>query len=70
MSRGDVVLGKSLRDFDSAQRANVAIEVSAFGNAVDVRTEQNRFKRIIAAGATADEIARGVDRSIEFRRSH
>ena len=70
MTRRHVVLGECLRDFDRAHRADVAVVVSAFRNAVDVRTEQHRFEAAVAAGATANDISGGVDRYVQLRRAH
>src|SRR5258707_11561112 len=72
MSRREVVLGECLRDFNCAQRTDHAVVVAAFGNAVDVRTKQNWSETVVvvAGRATADDVARRVDRDVELRALH
>ena len=70
VSRGEIVFGQGLRHLNRAQRANIAIVVAAFGNAVDVRTKQQRLETLVAAGAAADDVRGGIDRDVELRALH
>jgi len=64
--RDDVVLGEGLCDFDRAHRPDVAVVVAALRHRIDVRPEQQRLERRVAAGATADDVAGRVDRRSSF----
>src|SRR5207253_10924753 len=70
MARDTVVFGECLRDFDRAERAHVAVKVSALRHAVDVRAEKNRLQIVVATRAAADEIAGSINRSIKLRGTH
>src|SRR5947209_4770111 len=70
MARSELVLEERLRDLNCPKRADITVVIAAFGNAVDVRAEQNRLERIITPRTAADEIAGRIDRNIKFRRAH
>src|SRR5262245_25475770 len=72
MSRHDIVFGQRLCDFDGAQRSNIAVIISAFRDAVDVRAKKNWSKAvvIIRSGATADDVSCRIDLNIKLRRAH
>ena len=54
-------LVQRLRYFDRAEGADVAIVVSAFGNGVDMGTQDNGLESGVGAGSCADEVAGDVD---------
>src|SRR5262249_13907769 len=70
MARDDSVFSQRLCNFDCSKRTNVAVVISAFGHAVNVRAKKNRSQTAVALGTTAYQIAHGIDRHVELRVTH
>src|SRR5438270_2993028 len=70
MARDDVLFCECLRDFNRAERTDIAVIVSAFGNTVDVRAEENWLEIVIAAGPAPNQVSGSVDIYVEFRGAH
>ena len=65
MAKAHVLLAKRTRHFDGAEAADRAVEVAAVGDRVDVRADQDRRQRGLAAFEPPDDVAGGVDPRIE-----
>ena len=64
-ARGDARLVQRRHHLDRAQRTEVAIEVAAVGDGIDVRAEEHRRQRILRPGPPSEDVAGGVDARLQ-----
>src|SRR5690348_16644709 len=70
MSSGHVLIVQCVHDFDGGHGAEIAIEVAAAGHGVNVRAEEDGFKRAVTAGANGGYIAGGINAGVEAGGAH
>ncbi len=70
MSRRYAVLAQQLRDLNRADDTNVAVEIAALRNGVDVRAGHDHGQRWIRAGSATDDVASRVDAHVEPGLAH
>src|ERR1051326_1704233 len=70
VAQRDLFFLERLRNFNRGERTDIAIVISAHGNGVNVRANQQRLERGIAAGAPADDISGKVNMDIQARSLH
>jgi len=70
MAQRDLLFLENLRDFNRRERTDIAIVIAAHGDGIDVRANQQRLERGIAAGARADDISGKVDMDVQARSLH
>ena len=64
---------RGVAGFDRAecgQRSKIAVEIAAVGDRVDVRAEENRLERRVAAWTAAEDVASGIDPRVEPGGAH
>ena len=61
MPGGDVMFLQGAHDFDGGHGTHVAVEVAAAGDGIDMRAEENRLQRTVAALAPAQDVSGGIN---------
>ena len=65
MAKAHVLLAERARHLDGAEAADRAVKVAAVGDRVDVRADENRRQRGLAAFEPSDDVAGGIDARVE-----
>src|ERR1043165_6922005 len=70
VAQRDLLFLERLRDFNRGERTDIAIVIAAHRDGIDVRANQQRLERGIAAGARADDISGKVNMDVQARGLH
>src|SRR5215831_5815537 len=70
VTQGHMILSQDLGHLNRRKRSHVAIEVAAFRDRIDVRTDQQGLQRGIAARTRPHDISRSIDRDLQLGVPH